>query len=166
MSIKEQISRGVADALIKLGFKAAASDKPAPEISNTPAAGAITAEIQEAITSAVTTAVAAQITPLQSQLSQAQQDLTNSNTEVSRLKTELQTATDKAATAEKASADLKADFDKKVSASVAETAAAQGLPAPLPVKTGDANPAKPETKPELKGLAKVQAAIKAEISKK
>jgi len=74
-------------------------------------------------------------------------------------KTELQ---GKVVAAEKATSDLTAEIPKKVAAGVAEFAASQGLPAPLPVRPAAENPAKPDTKSELKGLAKVQAAFKAQ----
>lgn len=173
MSIAKQISQGVADALIKLGIKPATQTNPAPEASALAAAaeatGAITEEVRQAITSAVESAVG----PIKTQLTKAQEDLTAANklagekdTQISTLKAELNTATEKAAAAEKQTNETKAGVKTEVAKGVATVAAEQGLPAALPIKTAAQNPANPEIKTELKGLAKVTAAIKAEISKK
>src|SRR5947207_11025495 len=136
MSITEKISRGVVEALTKAGLVKPTTDKSATE-----PVGAITAEIQEAIHEAVATEVSDIKSGLQAQLTKAQENLTAANgkvtehtNEISRLSTELQTAKGKVTAAETEVTNLKAGLPTQIAQGVAETAAAQGSPAPLPVK--------------------------------
>ena len=159
MTISAQVQEGFAKAFAEiksaLGIKEGATPPAAPAVDNS----AVVIELRNHFTE-----LQSKFTQLQTEHTQKVTAITGEKTalegKVTQLTTDLTAANTKATDLENTIKDPKG----LIAQQVATLAASQGVTVPLDIKPGSDDPAKPgETKNELKGLAKVQAAIAEQI---